>query len=353
MKFRYKKFFRISIALFAILLSTGLWWYFFDSRAPQSRPDLVRLPDSLPKPPKGYPTTNALMLNYALGFIETIDISAPPPLPSDVTEELDREYGRVGDRVLLLDLFTPKNITKPTPGVLFIHGGGWSSGDKSDYRIYAMHFAQQGYVVGCVGYRLKKEATYPAAIEDVKCAVRWMRAHAELLHVDPDRIAVVGGSAGGHLSMMVGYSSDVPELEGDGGWMETSSSVQAVVDLYGPTDFTTPYARTHKTTTSYLIKSYEEDPELYEQCSPLFHVDANDPPTLIFQGTLDDLVPVTQSDRLAAKLESVGVPFWYDRLDGWPHTMDIVQPIGERVKIVVGAFFDEYLRSDTASVKEE
>ena len=353
MKLSMKFFLRILTVAFAILVSGGIWWYYFDSRAPQSRPDLVRLPSSIPAPPKGYPSLNALMVNYALGRLDLVDIESPFPLPSGVTEELDREYGRVGDRALLLDLYSPRDIVGTTPGILFIHGGGWSSGDKSDYRIYATHFAKLGYVVGSVGYRLKKEATYPAAIEDVKCAVRWMRAHAEELRVDPDRIAVVGGSAGGHLSMMVAYSSDVLELEGTGGWSETSSAVQAVVDLYGPTDFTTPYGRTHKTTTSYLVKSYEEAPELYEQCSPLFHVDATDPPTLIFQGTLDDLVPVEQSDRLAAKLESLGVPYWYDRLDGWPHTMDLARPISERVKTVIEAFFDEFLSDDPKNATSE
>ncbi|MEA1950243.1 MAG: exo-alpha-sialidase [Planctomycetota bacterium] len=106
------------------------------------------------------------------------------------------------------------------------------------------------------------------------------------------------------------------------------------------------------TLNSNLVMSYEEAPELYQQCSPLFHVDANDPPTLIFHGTLDDLVPVTQSDRLAAKLESLGVPCWYDRMDGWPHTMDIAKPVGEHVKIVVGAFFDEYLRGNATERKK-
>ncbi len=338
-----KRVFQILTFLLAVVLVGGLWWYFIDTRAPESRPDLVRLPETLPPPPEGYPSNHALMVAYALGRLDLNDLEAPHPLPSGVIEKLDTEYGRVGDRPLLLDLFAPEIMDASAPGVLFIHGGGWTSGDKSDYRIYATYFAEKGYVVGSVGYRLKGEAKYPAAIEDVKCAVRWMRAHSEELNVDPDRIAVIGGSAGGHLAMMVGYSSDVPELEGTGGWPETSSAVRAVVDLYGPTDFTTPYARTHTTTTSYIGKSFDEVPELYDQISPMSHLDANDPPTLIFQGTLDDLVPVTQSDRLAAKLESLGVPYWYDRLDGWPHTMDMARLVSDRVEIVVGTFFNEYL----------
>ncbi len=344
---------RILCILLLVLLGGGIWWYYIDSRAPESRPDLVRLPESFPEPPKGYPSTNAVVLSYVLGLLDLHDLEAFHPLPPGVTEDLDREYGRVGDRPLVLDLYTPEHLNAPVPGVLFIHGGGWTSGDKSDYRIYATHFAEQGYVVGTVGYRLKGEAKYPAAIEDVKCAVRWMRAHAEELHVDPDRIAVIGGSAGGHLSMMIGYSAGDPELEGTGGWADTSSAVRAVVTLYGPVDFTTPYGRTHETTTSYINRSYEEAPQLYEQCSPLFHLDANDPPTLIFQGTLDDLVPVTQADRLAERLEELGVPCWYDRLDGWPHTMDMARPVSDRVKFVVEAFFDEYLRGNAQNTLDQ
>lgn len=338
--------YRVFLAVLLIALGFGVWWYFIDGAAPPKRPDLSRIPDELGPPPPGYRTANALIVDYVLGRIELNDLETRTPLPVGVTEELDREYGRVGDRPLLLDLFTPKALDGPVPGVLFIHGGGWSSGDKADYRIYATHFAGEGYVVGSVGYRLKGEAKYPAAVEDIKCAVRWMRANAEELNVDPDRIAVIGGSAGGHLAMMAGYSSDVPELEGTGGWAESSSAVRVVVDLYGPTDFTTPYGRTHETTTSYLDKSYDEAPELYVQCSPMTHLDESDPPTLIFQGTLDDLVPYTQSDRLAEQLDALGVPYWYDRLDGWPHTMDMAVPVSDRVKLVVGAFFEEYLRGN-------
>lgn len=346
---------RILLALIVTLLGVFVWWYYIDTRAPESRPDLVRMPEYLPKPPKGYPSTHALELAFLRGRLDLFDLEAEAkkPVPEGIRETLDVEYGRVGDRPLVLDLFTPKNLTKPVPAILFFHGGGWSKGDKADYRFYAVHFAQQGYVVASVGYRLKKEALYPAAIEDTKCAVRYVRAHAEELHVDPDRIAVIGGSAGGHLAMMIGYSSDVSSLEGTGGWPDTSSAVRVVVDLYGPTDFTTPYARTHKTTTSYIGKSYEEAPKLYEEISPLFHLDESDPPTLIFQGTLDDLVPVTQSDRLAQHLEALGIPVWYDRIDGWPHTMDITRPVNDHVKTVVSAFFEQYLRGDgTSAVKD-
>ena len=339
----------LKIALIALLVlvlaAAGIAGYllFFKGRAPESRPDLVRLPDNTPEPPKGYPTVNALYLSYALGWIDILDPAGDIPVPTGVIEKKDVEYGRVGERKLVLDLYTPKDLDKPVPGLIFIHGGGWTKGDKADYKYYTVRFAERGYVVATMGYRFVQEAAFPGCVEDTKCAVRWMRANADELHVDPERIAVIGGSAGAYLAMMAGYSATEPRLEGQGGHAGVSSAVAAVVDLYGPTDLTAPEARDHPTVTSFLKQSYEANPDLYELASPLHHVDAKDPPTLIFQGTLDDLVPVAQSDKLAALLEAVGVPCWYDRLDGFPHTMDVARPVNERVQRLMTAFFDQFL----------
>ena len=143
-----------------------------------------------------------------------------------------------------------------------------------------------------VGYRLSGEAKYPAAVQDTKCAVRWLRANAAANNMDPNRIAVMGGSAGGYLAMMIGYSSDVPELEGDGGNPGVSSRVNVVVDAYGPTDLTAPIAQTAPQVTSFLGKSYADDPDLFRKASPITYLTPDDPPTLIFQGTVDDTVPV-------------------------------------------------------------
>src|SRR5690606_12769333 len=150
--------------------------------------------------------------------------------------------GDAGDRPLRLDLYSPRDLDGPAPGLIFIHGGGWKHGKKEDYRLYGLTFAQKGYVVASVQYRLSGEARYPAAIHDVKAAVRWMRSESESIGVDADRIGVAGGSAGGHLAMMLGYTSDVPTFDGDSGHEGVSSRVQAVVNIYGPTDLTTEFA---------------------------------------------------------------------------------------------------------------
>jgi acetyl esterase/lipase len=234
--------------------------------------------------------------------------------------------------------------------LIFIHGGGWKGGKKDDYRVYGIHYAQRGYVVASVGYRLSGEALYPAAVNDVKCAVRWMRASAEKIDVDPNRLGVVGGSAGGHLSMMIGYSSDVPELDGDGGHAGVSSRVQAVVDIYGPVDLTTDFVRENEMAKA-LCKSFfgglvDEQIDLYRQASPINHLTKDDPPTLILHGTIDDVVPIDQGDMLAAKLTELKIPYVYDRLPGWPHAMDASVPVNERARWFMDRFLDRYLKGE-------
>lgn len=319
------------------------WFLFVDGKAPAGRPDLIALPKDAPKPPAGYATENALKLALALGQLQLVDRKGPA-VPEKVEERKGIEYGRVGDRALELDLYSPKDLAKPVPGLIFIHGGGWKSGNRADYRPYTIPFAQKGYVVATMSYRFSQEALFPAAVEDAKCAVRWMRANAAQLHVDPDRIGIIGGSAGGYLSLMVGYTAGDKRLEGHGGHEGVSSAVQAVVDLYGPTDFDRPIAHDNPTVTDFLGKHFKDDPELFRFASPINHVDAKDPPTFVLQGTIDSIVPVEQSDILVEKLQKLGVPHWYDRLDGWPHTMDLAKPVNERCQLLVLQFFDKYLK---------
>lgn len=334
------------LGLFAVFVVVAVWWLFIDSRPPARRPDLVRMPAELGPPPKGYPTENALIAAYLLNqaglkMLDTLDPEKPIEVPAGVTEETDIDYGRGGDTDLKLDLYSPTGLTAPVPGLILIHGGGWRSGHRQDYKFYTTRFAAHGYVAATVTYRLKEAGYFPNCVEDVKCAVRWMRENAERIHVDPDRIAVMGGSAGGHLAMMAGFSSDVPEFEGSGGHAGVSSAVQAVIDIYGPTDFTSGPNRNHRLVTGFLQGTYEELPDKFQKASPITYVDPSDPPTLIIHGTIDSLVPVRQSDLLAKKFQELGMDYWYDRMDGWPHAMDIANPVNRRVEQDVVAFLAE------------
>ena len=215
-----------------------------------------------PSPPSapGYNTRRDLLAAYLTGKVKLLTLNVP--LPADVELLSDIEYGKVGPRSLKLDLYRPKKMGTPVPGLIFIHGGGWSGGDKKVYRVHASRYAQRGYVAVSIAYRFSGEAPFPAAVQDAKCAVRWMRTQGKRYGIDPNNIAVLGGSAGGHLAMMVGYSSDVKELEGQGGHQHVSSRPQAVVNLYGPSDLTAPLAQASDLVHKFLAgKKYKFDAE--------------------------------------------------------------------------------------------
>lgn len=331
-----KRFFKILLKTVLVLLAVAVATLLVAKLA------LHRSPPSPGQPPRGYASERQLMAAFALGELKLVKLD--PPLPDGVVEQKDLEYGRVGARPLLLDVYSPAQLSNAVPGLIFIHGGAWRSGHRQDYRVYTTWFASRGYVAASISYRLVPEAPFPAAVEDAKCAVRWMRANAARLHVDPSRIAVLGGSAGGHLVLMVGYDPDDPRLEGNGGNPGVSSRVAAVVDFYGPADLTTPFAQASQLVKDFLGgKSYAEAPELYRQASPLFYLKAGAPPTLIFHGTIDDIVPIDQSDSLAARLSALQVPHEYARLEGWPHAMDAGKPVNDYSKARVEAFLAKHL----------
>jgi acetyl esterase/lipase len=189
-----------------------------------------------------------------------------------------------------------------------------------------------------------KVAKYPAAVEDVQCAIRWIRKNAESYGIDPDRMALVGGSAGGHLAMMAGYTSDGSTFHNGCSDLDSvSASVKAIVNLYGPYDLTTPYAIGRDEVKDFLDGNYEDMPKVYEEASPKWHLTSDDPPTLIFHGTIDSLVPISQADSLASALSKAGVPYDYHRLKGWPHTMDISSKVNAYCQFYMDRFFEKYL----------
>lgn len=299
--------------------------------------------DTPPPMPKGYADEQAAMTDALTGAVPVIDIQGEMALPEGVTEQKDIQYGKGGDKPLLLNLYSPAKLDKPAPGLIFIHGGGWTSGHRKDYKYYTIRFAKRGYIVATISYRFSQDAPFPAAVQDAKCAVRWMRANAQKYNIDPNRIAAIGGSAGGYLAMMLGYSADVPELEGDGGWEGVSSKVQAVVNLYGPADIDCPSARDVDVVTKFLGKPYSEIQDQYELASPYRHITPDDPPPLILHGTIDTIVPVQQSDMLAEKLKAAGVPCVYEKFQGWPHTMDLALPVNIRCQWLMNKLFNQYL----------
>ncbi len=297
--------------------------------------------DGSPKPPSGYANEFLLKAAYFVGLLDLKD--KEPPIPNDIIEYKDIVYKETSSRPLKLDIYHLKDLKNPAPVLIFIHGGGWRKGDKHDYLAYLIDYAKKGYVTATVAYRFSQEALFPGALLDVKCAIRWIRSHAEQYMIDPQRIAVIGGSAGGHLALMAGYTADIAEFDTECS-DSSSARVQAVVDFYGPSDLTTDFAIKQKSPKQFLGKTYDEDPQLYLKASPKTYITADDPPTLIFQGTIDALVPYSQSDSLKKWLDRAGVPAEYHKLKGWPHTMDLVQEVNDYCQYYMDRFFKRYLK---------
>ena len=220
-----------------------------------------------------------------------------------------------------LDIYLPDDGNGPFPVILSIHGGAFKAGDKADGQVSPMlEGLKRGYAVVSVNYRLSPEAKFPAHIFDIKAAVRWIRANAGLYKFNPEKIVAWGGSAGGHLSAMLGTSGEVKELEDLSlGNPSQSSRVVAVVDRFGPTDFLkmdeqlkegkVKNPQIHSVPDSpeseLIGKNLVSAPELVKMVNPESYITPDDPPFFIQHGRLDHLVPYQQSVNLAAKLEKV------------------------------------------------
>ena len=232
----------------------------------------------------------------------------------------DVQYGTGGEQKLLLNLARPEQIEEPLPGLIFIHGGGWSGGNKESFNDFARQAAARGYVAATISYRLAPKHVFPAQIEDCKCAIRWMRAHAEELNVDPERIGAVGASAGAHLAMMLGTMNSDDGLEGDGPWAEQSSKVQAVVSFAGPTDLTVDFPPVaDRVLFDFIGGTLDAEGDMYREASPVTYVNRRDAPMLLFHGTADEIVPYKQAFRMATALTRAGVRGRVELLIGAGH----------------------------------
>lgn len=223
----------------------------------------------------------------------------------------DLEFAKIGDRSLKLDLYLPAKV-EGAPLVVWVHGGGWKGGSKDGSPFKWL--TADGLAVASVGYRLSDVAVYPAQIHDVRGAVRWLKANAGKYGYRADSIGAVGGSAGGHLVALLATTHGVKELEGDvGGNADQSSKVDAVVDIYGPTDLTgigltdkhnSPGGAVH----GLLGGPAQEKAELARLASPALFVTSDDAPLLILQGDADKVVPPVQSDYIHKAYQKEKLP---------------------------------------------
>ncbi len=284
------------------------------------------------KAPIGYHFEALDYLAIGVGLESLID--REPEVPATIESFKDIEYKNANGKSLQLDIYRQKELNEKAPLLVFIHGGGWRSGKRQDYLVYLLDYAEKGFVTATVSYRLKKDSIYPAAVEDVLDAVDFLYQNANTYGYDTSRVALVGGSAGAHLAMLAGYGWENPQRH----------KVKAVVDIYGPVDLTTPYGQTQFMVTDFIGHSYSEKPELYWEASPARYLKEDLPPTLILQGTSDNLLPPSQSDTLHVRLNRLGVSNVYHRLPLWPHAMDIAVRPNVYMQQKMDAFFETYLK---------
>ncbi len=259
------------------------------------------------------PVTCVAVLVVTVSVFTGLPVANGQRLPDGTRVDRDLIYATVGDRDLPLDLYRPTS-QQPTPLVIWIHGGAWRSGSKKGPSP-ALALLGRGYAVASVEYRLSGEAVFPAAIEDCKAAVSYLRLNANKLNLDPDRFGAWGSSAGGHLVSLLGTTNDVSDFDTHPVTAKASSTVQAVCNWFGPSDFLRmndfPGVMDHNASNSpesqFIGAPIQENKGKSQRANPITYVSPTDPPFLHMHGEADRLVPFNQSELLHAALRRAGV----------------------------------------------
>lgn len=300
-------------------------------------------------------------------FAEPLKPAAQPTpkpfvLPAGIKMEKDIAYIEGGDEAQKLDLYLPEpSSDKPLPLIVHIHGGGWRAGNKFPCPVMSLVF--KGYAVASVEYRFSQKAVFPAQIQDCQAAIRWLRAHAKQYNFDNEHLGAVGGSAGGHLSALVGTSGGKKAFPPIGGHLDYSDRVQAVIDIFGPADFSTVVQQaaedknvknifafnTPSDPYSSLIGTKLDDKAKADAVSPVHYVSKDNPPFLILHGTHDTLVPYAQSAQLEAALKAQNIPVWLQTLPGAGHGGPA---FGKPAVIqLMQSFFDKHLKGADVEIQ--
>ena len=278
-----------------------------------------------------------------------------PSLPSGFVAEYDVKYIPNGDPAQVLDIYFPeKRGDKPLPLLIWVHGGGWTGGSKAEMPY--LNQLSRGYIVASIEYRFSQKALFPAQIQDCQAAIRWLRANAGKYNIDPDHIGVGGASAGGHLVALLGTSGGKKTFPPIGGNEDQSDRVQAVCDIFGPTDFWTVIKQAEADKEVKNVFSWNngdpyskliggklgQDQDKCNAVSPVHYVSKDSPPFLILHGDRDTLVPFAQSVELTDLLTKAGVPVTLQRMPGSGHGGPAfgLPAVGR----LTNAFFDKHLK---------
>jgi acetyl esterase/lipase len=282
----------------------------------------------------------ALLLSPVVGTAQTARKSA------------DIEYARVGDHSLKLDLYEPSAAGAPL--LVWVHGGAWERGSKEPLQVDRL--LDHGFAIASVDFRPASAAPFPAQVHELKAAVRFLRAQAGRYGYDASRIGMLGASSGGHLAALVGTSNGDADLEGAlGEHLEVSSTVHAIVSYFGASnlltilDQSTPFGLGVRTPAlERLLGALPKDAEaLARRASPVFHVDASDPPLLLLHGDQDPQMPINQSHELEGAYEKAGLETELIVVHGAAHGGDAF--FDEERTERVAAFLDEHLRRELTS----
>jgi acetyl esterase/lipase len=262
----------------------------------------------------------ALLLALLAGSLR-----AQVPVPAQPGVKPDLQYGTAAGEKLFLDLYQPasgSDSAKLHPLVVMVHGGAWRAGSRKDFAAGARELAGKGFVVASVGYRFAPAHKFPAQLDDVQLAVRWLRAHVKEYGIDPTRVGAMGASAGGHLVALLGTRPG--RAPKDAPYSDQSDAVQCVVDWFGPTDFTTSYRSDAPKqlidwVNDFLGPRTDANKDNYRLASPALYVSKSSAPMLIVHGTADPLVPFDQSMELRDALKKAKVDVTLLRLEGGNH----------------------------------
>lgn len=272
-------------------------------------------------------------------------------VPESVQEIKNITYVRYGKRALQLDLYLPKAAsTQQIPGIVFVHGGGWRAGFRTNFTPMAIGMAERGYVAATISYRLSPEAKYPAAIHDVKAAIRWLRKNAKKYGINPEQIAVGGGSAGGQIANLVGVTNGSEKFDPQMNTSPDSSAVQAIVNIDGLSDFTSEAARFHEddprknpsAAGAWFDGRYSEKTELWHEASPLFYVNKNTPPVL-FLISAQERFSVGHKEMIE-KMKPFGIPYQIVQIPDSPHSFWLFDPWLQPSVDIVASFLDRQFK---------
>lgn len=276
-------------------------------------------------------------------------ISPIQPLKSkEISFKENLVYKKTNTSKLKLDVYVPKNnLNKNYPAVLLIHGGGWLVGSKENERVMAQHLALNGYVGVSVSYRLGFEAPYPAAVIDLKDAVKWLKKNAKKYHIDPNKIAVLGASAGAQLATLIGVTPNSSLYKSDA---KISDEVQAIVNIDGVVSFIHPEAAAESKPGKasmagiWLNGEKDENYKTWKEASPLEYVDANTPPTLFINSSIPRFH--AGRDDMIAILNNFGIYNEVHTIDDSPHSFWLMHPWFETTLNHTVSFLNKVLKND-------